>query len=171
MEDNETKNVEVETTNTENVETKSTEKTFTQKEFDEALQSAIKRRTKNVPSDEDLKAFNEWKESKKTESEKQAEKDRDHQKALSLNEELKRENLAYKKGVNPEEVDFVVFKVSKMEGDFEENLNDYLEKNPKFTTKVKEQTKATGTQTNNGTVEKENGVNAILRAKHPELFN
>lgn len=174
MENNETK-VDTETTNTEvntEVETTVAEKTFTQKEFDEALQRAIARKTKNIPSDEEIKSFNEWKESKKTESEKIAEREKEYQQTLTEKEELKRENMVLKKGVNPEDVEFIVFKVSKMEGEFEDNLKDFLESNSKFTETKKEFGKATGTQTNNSAnVEKESGVNALLRAKHPELFN
>ena len=81
MEQENVQNVEdtiVETT--ENTETQTVEekveKTFaTQEDFNEALKKEVARKTRNLPSKEDLKAFNEWKESQKTESEKQLEKD------------------------------------------------------------------------------------------------
>ncbi len=50
---------------TENTETQTAEekveKTFaTQEEFNEALKREVARKTRNVPSKEELKAFNEW---------------------------------------------------------------------------------------------------------------
>lgn len=55
---------------TENVDTQTTEqnevKTFTQEEVNQI----IKTRLRNIPSDDELKAYNDWKESQKTEAEK-----------------------------------------------------------------------------------------------------
>jgi hypothetical protein len=55
-----------------------------------------------------------------------------------------------------------------MDGDFEDNLKEYLANNSKFT--KKQETKATGVASNNTSIPKESGVSAILKAKHPELF-
>ena len=69
---NEVQNVvnTTENTGTQPVE-QNVEKTFTQSEFNEALKNEVARKTKGMPSKEELKAFNEWKESQKTEAEKQ----------------------------------------------------------------------------------------------------
>lgn len=105
-------------------------KTFTQEEVD----SMIKKRLEKMPSKEELKSFKEWKESQKTLEEKQAEKELEYKNTLSRNTELENELKAFKAGVVKEDIDFVVYKVSKMEGDFEENLNQFLKENPKYTT-------------------------------------
>ena len=63
---------------------------------------------------------------------------------------------------------YLVYKVSKMEGDFSDNLKEYLTNNPKFV--KRQEPKATGVETKSTTVTKEDGVTAILKAKHPELF-
>lgn len=151
------------------VETKQEEsvKTFTQEEVNELLGKEKSRLKKGMPSKEELDAFNEWKESQKTEQERQQENltkisnlEKDN---ITLNQEI----LILRKGVKPEDVDYIQFKVAKMDGDFEENLDSYLADNSKFT---KPEVKATGTQTHTTSVEKENGVMEILKAKHPDLF-
>ena len=131
-----------EETVTESVEKteKKEEKTFTQEE----VNAIILKAEKKMPSKEELKAFRDWKENQKTAEEKQAEKETEYQKTLTKNVELENENKAFKAGVNKEDVDYVVFKVSKMEGDFEENLASFLEENPKYLTSFnanKEETK------------------------------
>ena len=97
MEEEKTPTVETETTETEKVETnteepKKEEKTFTQEDFDKALQNAIKLKTKGIPSKEELKAYNEWKESQKTAEEKNAERERQTQELTNERDNLKREN-------------------------------------------------------------------------------
>lgn len=165
----EEKKVETETTTTEEVETKQEEsvKTFTQEEVNELLGKEKSRLKKGMPSKEELDAFNEWKESQKTIEEKQQENLSKINTLEKDNQTLKNENLILRKSVKPEDVDYVLFKVSKMDGDFEENLDSYLADNSKFT---KPEAKATGTQTHTTSVEKESGVAAILKAKHPDLF-
>lgn len=147
------------------------EKTFTQEEVNTMLKKEKQKAEKKYEGI-DITKYKEWEESQKTAEQKQAEKEAEHQKALSEKESLVQENLALKAGVNIDDVDYVVFKVSKKEGDFEENLKEFLEENPKYTQKEEhEETeqKATGTQvkTINSS---ETGVMAILKAKHPELY-
>ena len=55
-----------------------------------------------------------------------------------------------------------------MEVDFSDNLQEYLANNPKYV--KRQETKATGVETKSSSVAKEDGVTAILKAKHPELF-
>ena len=55
-----------------------------------------------------------------------------------------------------------------MEGDFEDNLKNYLAENPKFT--KKQETKATDIEYKSSSVAKESGVMAILKSRHPEQF-
>lgn len=168
----------VETTNvetTENAETQTAEekveKTFaTQEEFNEALKKEVARKTKNLPSKEELKAFNEWKESQKTEEDKKNE-------ILLENETLKKQ-LAYAEnksvvanaGVDAKFQKFVLSEVSEIEGDFEDNLKDYLKENPQFLIQKVEAPKTNGVATQKISDDAEDGVTAILKAKHPDLF-
>lgn len=110
----------------------STEKTFTQKELNEIIKSRLDRERKKFPSDEDLKSFKDWKLSQQSEQEK-------YQELNNKYEELKKEYITYKnynlvknENVNEMFIDFVIDKVSKQDGDFEENLKLFKEKNPQF---------------------------------------
>lgn len=168
----EVQNVETETTTTENVENNSAEvvKTFTQDEVNAIVKERLAKAQKGIPSKEELTKYNEWKESQKTQQDKYDELIKNDAEKDSTISNLKKENLVLKSGVtDTDEIEFIVYKVSKMDGDFEDNLKQYLTDNPKHI--KKEETKATGVQSNNSTVARESGVSAILKAKHPDLFN
>ena len=167
----EVQNVETETTTTETVENNSAEvvKTFTQDEVNAIVKERLAKAQKGIPSKEELTKYNEWKESQKTQQDKYDELVKNDAEKDSTISNLKKENLVLKSGVtDTDEIEFIVYKVSKMDGDFEDNLKQYLVDNPKHI--KKEETKATGVQSNNSTVARESGVSAILKAKHPELF-
>lgn len=169
----EVQNVETETTTTEEVEINSeevVEKTFTQEEVDNIVKERLAKAKKGIPSKEELTKYNEWKENQKTQQDKYDELVKNDAEKDSTISNLKKENLVLKSGITDnDEIEFIVYKVSKMDGDFEDNLKEYLAENPKFT--KKQETKATGVETTKSTtVTKENGVSAILKAKHPELF-
>lgn len=160
-----------ENTETQTVEEK-VEKTFaTQEDFNEALKKEVARKTRNLPSKEDLKAFNEWKESQKTEEDKKNE-------ILLENETLKKQlmiaenkSVVANAGVDSKFQKFVLSEVSEMEGDFEDNLKDYLKENPHYLTQKESETQKTnGVSTKKIGNEAEDGVTAILKAKHPDLF-
>lgn len=169
----EVQNVETETTTTQEAENNSeivVGKTFTQDEVNAIVKERLAKAQKGIPSKEELTKYNEWKESQKTQQDKYDELVKDGAQKDTTISNLKKENLVLKSGVtDSDEIEFVVYKVSKMEGDFEENLKQYLIDNPKHI--KKEETKATGVQSNNSSVAKESGVSAILKAKHPELFD
>ena len=80
------------------------------------------------------------------------------------------ENIALKQGIKADDLDYVIFKVSKQEGDFEDNLKEFLQAHPKFVAQEEVAAKSTGTIARNTTQEKESGVTAILKARYPELF-
>ena len=84
-----------------------------------------------------------------------------------------RERAILRAGItDDDEIEFISYKVGKMEGDFDTNLNEFLTNNTKFgTSKNSAQTKATGVETKPQTAPQDTGVTAILKAKHPELFN
>ena len=161
---------------TENTETQTAEekveKTFaTQEDFNEALKKEVARKTRNLPSKEDLKAFNEWKESQKTEEDKKNE-------ILLENETLKKQlviaenkSVVANAGVDSKFQKFVLSEVSEIEGDFEDNLKDYLKENPQYLIqKENETSKTNGVSTKRLSEDAEDGVTAILKQKHPDLF-
>lgn len=161
-----TGNVDTQTTNQN--EGQANEKTFTQEELNKIVQERLDKEKKKMPSKEDLKAFKDWKESQKTEAEKQAEKEAEYQKALNELNNLKQTNAVLEAGVNKEDVDYVIFKVSKMEGEFEENLTKFLKDNPKYKESEPEVQKATGTQVKKINSQND-GVLGILASKHPDM--
>ena len=130
----------------------------------------VAKKMKGMPSKEELKAFKDWQESQKTAEQKQAEKDAEYQKTLNELNTLKQTNAVLSAGVNKEDADYVLFKVSKMEGEFEENLAKFLKDNPKYLKQEleKEEPKATGAPVRTMSSKKD-GVLSILASKHPEI--
>ncbi len=160
-----TGNVDTQTTNQNEGQA---EKTFTQEELNKIVQERLDKEKKKMPSKEDLKAFKDWKESQKTAEEKQAEKEAEYQKTLNELNTLKQTNAVLEAGVNKDDVDYVLFKVSKMEGDFDENLTKFLKDNPKYKESEPEGQKATGTQVKKINSQND-GVLGILASKHPDM--
>lgn len=143
-------------------------KTFTQAELDEMIKERLDREKKKLPSKEELTQFSEWKESLKTEAERQAEVLKEIEQYKIEKENIAKENILLKKGINSEDLDYIVFKVSKMEGEFEENTELFLKENPRFI-ETKEELKTTGMKAT-GITNKDDGVVSILKARHPELY-
>ena len=144
------------------------EKTFTQEE----VNAMLAKEKNKMPSKEDLKAFNEWKESQKTEAEKQTERAQEFAKLQAEKDSLEQLTKIYDAGVTGKDnVEFIQFKVSKMEGDFDENLKTYLDEHPKY---LQKETDEEAPQTTGASVKKisnnaDDGVTAILKAKHPDI--
>lgn len=97
------------------------EKTFTQAEVDTIVSKRLAKAMKGVPGEEEITAYRAWKESQQSEKEKldAIVKERDESKAAlaTAQEELeqhKREKFLLSKGVSPDDVDYYVFKISKM---------------------------------------------------------
>lgn len=172
MEEQNVQEVETETTTTDEVETNSAdvvEKTFTQKEVDNIVKERLAKAKKGIPSKEELTKYNEWKESQKTQQDKYDELvKKDGEKDTTISN-LQKENEILKAGVTDEDdVEFILYKVGKMEGDFSDNLKNYLADNPKYI--KKQETKATDVENKSSVVAKESGVMAILKSRHPERF-
>lgn len=169
----------VESTNTEvtgNVDTQTTEKNEGKAEVDvkaEAQKIAdamLAKKMKGMPSKEELKAFKNWQESQKTAEQKQAEKEAEYQKTLNELNTLKQTNAVLEAGVSKDYADYVLFKVSKMEGEFEENLAKFLKDNPKYLKQELETTEPKATGAPVRTISSKNdGVLGILASKHPEI--
>ena len=155
-------------TQTEQKTEEKAEKTFTQEEVNSMLKKEKQKAEKKYEGI-DIDKYKEWQESQKTAEQKQAEKETKYQDALSKNTTLTQENAVFRKGVKADDVDYVVFKVSKMEGEFDENLDKFLKENPKYLGQTVEEYNATGTPVRTISSQ-ESGVKAILRAKHQDLF-
>ena len=141
-------------------------KTFTQEE----VNAMLAKEKKKMPSKEELKEFKEWQESQKTAEQKQAEKEAEYQKTLNELNTLKQTNAILEAGVNKDDADYVLFKVSKIEGEFEENLAKFLKDNPKYLKQELEQTEPKATGAPVRTISSKNdGVLGILASKHPEI--
>ena len=147
-------------------------KTFTQEEAN----SMLKKERKKIPDKEELKAFNEWKESQKTDEDKKTELTQENVTLKSEKQNLEQLISIMEKGIDKDTAEFIQFKVAKMEGDFDDNLEDYLKSNPKYLKNEKddvvekETTTTTGVAVNKNTTNSDNGVSAILKAKYPELY-
>lgn len=144
-------------------------KTFTQDEVNAMLKKEKQKAEKKYEGI-DVAKYKEWVESQKTAEQKQAEKEAEYAQKDTTISELQKENAVLKAGVkNADDIDYVLFKVSKMEGEFEENLAKFLKDNPKYLGQELEERKATGAPVRTISSE-DNGVKAILRAKHQDLF-
>lgn len=136
----EIQNVEQTTENTETPAAEErVEKTFTQTEFFAALEKEVARKTKNLPTKEELNEFKQWKEGQKTEAEKQQEIRKQIEALTKENLELKNEKVVANAGVDPKFIKFIVAEVSQMSGEFEDNLKAYIEENPQFKVQDKEE--------------------------------
>ena len=143
------------------------EKTFTQAELDKIVGERLARERKNQPDPEKLKKFEEWEKSQQSEAEKAAETAKKLADAQSEAEQLRRENAVIKAGVSADDADYVMFKVGKMEGDFNDNLKKFLEDNKKYTT---EPTKKVPDNKHDPSKSDEmDGVEAAFRRKNPDL--
>ena len=109
------------------------EKLVPQSEVDKLIDKKYAEWKSKSPADDELKAFKEWKKSQQSEAEKAAEREQEFAKLQSEAVTLRRENMAIKAGVNNGDVDYVLFKVGKMEGEFADNLKAFLAENTKYT--------------------------------------
>lgn len=142
-------------------------KTFTQADVDRIVADRLSRERKNQPSAERMKAFEEWEKSQKTEAEKAEETARELSEAKAAAEALRHENAVIKAGVNADDVDYVLFKVGKMEGDFGDNLKQFLENNPKYTTEPTKRLPDTKHEPSRS--DNMDGVEAAFRKRNPDL--
>lgn len=146
-------------------------KTFkTEKDYQDAVNSILKSK---LPKKEEMEAFKLWQESKKTAEEKNAETLEENKALKEKVKELENMQVVANASVDFKFQKFVLSEVLQMEGEFEDNLKEYLKDNPQFliskevTQTSQEDTGIPVTRVTGGT---ESGVTAILREKHPELF-
>ena len=115
-------------------ETETTARRFTQEEVNEIVKSRLERERKNLPSKEELQRFNEWKKEQQTEREQFEELKKQFEEMQNENKKLKLNNLVQKENVNEMFQEFVIDKLLKTEGIFEDNLKEFKAKNPQFFT-------------------------------------
>lgn len=135
----------------------------------------VAKKMKGMPTKEELKAFKEWQESQKTKEEKQNEIVEENKALKTRISELENMQVVANAGVDSKFQKFVLSEVLQLEGEFEDNLTEYLKENLQFLQKTEvektvETPKTTGVAVTKINENAENGVAAILKAKHPELF-
>lgn len=145
-----------------------TGKTFTQDEVDHLIESRLARAKKQMPSKEELEAFKQWKEGQKSEAERIAQREKEFHEIMSERETIKRENIVLRSSVDQEHADYVLFKVSKITGDFEENLKVFLADNPKYL--ISNTVKNTGVLPRSHPRKDENlGFLSIIKQRNPNV--
>lgn len=160
---------EVGTQANENKVEEKAEKTYTQADFN-AMDKKLKEKYEKKYAGIDIAKYKEWEESQKTAEQRQAEKEAEYvekdKRIVLLENKLKLKDA----NVSKEYEDFVLFTVSNMDGEFEDNLGQFLKDNPKYIKgqEITEQ-KATGTPVKSISSSETDGVLAILKQKHPEM--
>ena len=147
-----------------------TERTYTQAEYN-ALDKKLKEKYEKKYEGIDIKAYNEWKESQKTAEEKNAETLKENETLKAKIVELENMQVVANAGIDSKFQKFVLSEVSQMEGDFEDNLKSYLKDNSQYlqTKETVETPKTTGVAVSKINNAQDDGVLAILKAKHPHL--
>lgn len=166
-----TGNDETTVTDSDTKETTQEEKTFTQADVDKLIQERVARERKNQLSKEELKAYNEWKESQKTEEEKKNEALTNAEKARLVAEEkataLEAKVTCLSKGVIATSVDDVVILAKAMVTDevtIEQAIDKVLEKYPSFKGEQQQQEPQGFKIGANSQKQKENPNDALARA-------
>ena len=115
------------------------EKTFTQEEVNRMIKDRVAREKKGQLSKEELKAYQEWKESQKTEAQKQSEALTNAEAKVKAEEErantLEAKVTCLSKGVLADSVDDVVILAKAMVNDdvtMDQAVDKVLEKYPNF---------------------------------------
>lgn len=150
-------------------ETTQEEKPFTQADVDNLLKERVARLKKEQPSKEELKAYNDWKESQKTEEEKKNEALTNAEKARLAAEEkataLEAKVTCLSKGVVADSVDDVVVLAKAMVTDelnIEQAIDKVLEKYPSFKGEQQQQEENKGFKIGAGAEQTKNNVNDAL---------
>ncbi len=153
------------------------EKTFTQEEVNRMIKDRVAREKKGQLSKEELKAYQDWKESQKTEAEKQSEALTNAEKAKQDAEErantLEAKVTCLSKGVLADSVDDVVILAKAMVSDdvtMDQAVDKVLEKYPSFKG-VQQQEENKGFKIGAGEQMKDNNKKEIQNKKRWNRFN
>lgn len=148
------------------------EKLFTQADIDRIVANRLERATRDMPSKDELKAYNDWKANQQTEAGKlkDVEKERDTEKAARLAAEAKltqyeREKYLTAKGVSADELDFFCFKIGQLvtdKVDFETAAEKFFkERKPAVRVDMSAHVGANGGADNGSNA----AMNALIRGK------
>lgn len=144
------------------------EKTFTQEEVNRMIKDRVAREKKGQLSKEELKAYQDWKESQKTEAQKQSEALTNAEKAKQDAEErantLEAKVTCLSKGVLADSVDDVVILAKAMvseEVTMDQSVDKVLEKYPSFKG-VQQQEENKGFKIGAGSEKQKENVNDAL---------
>lgn len=110
---------------------KTEEKTFTQEEVNAMVLKEVNKATKKYEG-VDLKKYKEWEDQNKTNEEKYADIVKENQKLKNDLAYAENKSVVANAGVDSKFQKFVLSEVSAMEGDFENNLKDYLKNNSQY---------------------------------------
>lgn len=153
------------------------EKTFTQEEVNKMIKDRVAREKKGQLSKEELKAYQDWKESQKTEAQKQSEALTNAEKAKQDAEErantLEAKVTCLSKGVLADSVDDVVILAKVMVNDdvtMDQAVDKVLEKYPSFKG-VQQQEENKGFKIGAGEQMKDNNKKEIQNKKRWNRFN
>ncbi|MDM0949508.1 hypothetical protein ACSW9V_10335 [Clostridium perfringens] len=153
------------------------EKTFTQEEVNRLIKDRVAREKKGQLSKEELKAYQDWKESQKTEAQKQSEALTNAEKAKQDAEErantLEAKVTCLSKGVLADSVDDVVILAKAMVSDdvtMNQAVDKVLEKYPSFKG-VQQQEENKGFKIGAGEQMKDNNKKEIQNKKRWNRFN
>ena len=105
------------------------ERTFTQAEVDALISRRLAKERKGQPSAEELSAFRAWQKEQNGGKDEESATQSDLDSALADYEMARRENYLLRKGVDPEDVDYYVYRISKsMDGetDFEDAAKEFF---------------------------------------------
>lgn len=118
-------------------------KTFTQEDVDAIVSKRLAKAMKGVPSDEEITAYRNWKNSQQTEQQRQEQREQEftqNKQALATAqaelEQLKKEKYVLGKGLTGEDAEFVMFKAEKLVDDkttFEQAVDQITENYKKVT--------------------------------------
>ena len=153
-------------TETEQVEEK--EPMVTRAEAQKMADAMVAKKLKGMPSKEELAEYKKWKDDQKTAEEKRAEQEEKYRKIEAENLTLKQERTILDKGVKAKDVDYVAYKVNKMEGDFGENLEAFLKENPEFLNATPSKVATDGKPVSRGSEPEKSSVTEILKKRNPE---
>lgn len=153
------------------------EKTFTQEEVNRMIKDRVAREKKGQLSKEELKAYQDWKESQKTEAQKQSEALTNAENAKQDAEErantLEAKVTCLSKGVLADSVDDVVILAKAMVSDdvtMDQAVDKVLEKYPSFKG-VQQQEENKGFKIGAGEQMKDNNKKEIQNKKRWNRFN
>lgn len=139
-------------------------KTFTQSEIDAIVEERLNREKKKYPTKEELGQFKSWKAQKELEEQENAKKPPEVDNSELYRAKSEIELLKLK--ANPDFMEFLVAKLSAMDGDFKENAETLKTESPQYfepkeTRRVSNSPRLNGGNISSGTSAEK--MNAFLR--------